>query len=120
MANGNGQMNRILPKYVYIIIVHQYILKSFSSHYHPFPCPASTVVGALVYTILTKNHVQLFDENRKLLLLYEKNQHFFQASTPPTIQISYKALDHLDMVILGLVVEMEDIDRRKKRRRRRR
>lgn len=56
--------------------------------------------------------IQLWDENRTLIAKYQSNQHIFRRSTRPTLEVHYKALEFIDMILLGLLVRLEDIERR--------
>jgi len=56
----------------------------------------------------------LWDENRILIAKYQSNQHIFRPSTRPTVEVHYKALEFIDMFLLGLLVRLEDIERRRR------
>lgn len=47
-----------------------------------------------------------------MIMHYVSHQRFDRPEpTQPTMELDYKALENLDMVILGLIVEREDIKR---------
>ena len=50
-----------------------------------------------------------------LMVKYESNQRIFHRSSRPTLEVHFKALEFMDMVLIGLLVRLGDIQRRRRR-----
>ncbi|KAF8323674.1 hypothetical protein DL93DRAFT_234 [Clavulina sp. PMI_390] len=54
---------------------------------------------------------QLWDENGQLLIVYTSNSFIFKKSRRPTLEVNVKALEYMDMVLLGMLTQWDDEDR---------
>lgn len=58
--------------------------------------------------------IKLFDEDRKLILKYTNNLRVRYGPAPPTVSVHPKCLKDLDSVMLGLILDLNDIELRKR------